>query len=244
MKIPGMVVALLVLTVGGARPAALVGQEMTVLTGLTESTVVGQVQILPGNSEVGATVDVPIPLPRTAASSPGTAYAAAMPSLAVGTHTFLPTGFRRSDALRGLPRDWEMAVFQFRLPIQSPGRPFVAKLMYVQPNLRKAVPFCSLSPQIPPSASKVTFVPGNGYTVELVSRTRQPAAVEEGMLTLQPVYGELVLVRRIAVPESPRVARGKKPAPRRIFVFPNPFKFLFPRRDKGPEAPGTQSILP
>ena len=245
MKIPHWILALLALAAVRLPAASIIGQDMTVVTGVTESTIVGQLMILPGPAEAGVFVEVPVPLPRALAATPGSAYAAAMPSLAVGPKNFTPRGYRRAKSPRGLPRDWELGVFQFHLPFQSPGRAFLGKVMYVQPNIRSAVPFFSLSPQIPLNASKITFLPGNSHSLELASKNSQPATLEDGMLSIRPVYGELILVRRIELKEPKRVVAEKKAAKRRHFVFPNPFKGLFPHREKKPEAPPSpQPILP
>jgi hypothetical protein len=246
MKAPHLVFLLLVLTAVRLPAASIIGQDMTVVTGVTESTVVGQLTILPGPAEPGVFLEIPVPLPRAAAATPASAYAAAMPSLVVGPRNFTPRGYRRAASPPGFPHDWELGVFQFHLPFQSAGRAFLGKVMYVQPHLRKTVPFFPLSPQIPIDSSKITFLPGNSHSLEQASRNSQPATLEDGMLIMRPVPGELILVRRIEVSEPTRVTQKKQPLKRTHSLFPNPFEGLFSRRNKNPEAPAPtpQSILP
>jgi hypothetical protein len=247
MKISRLAILLLALTAGRLPAAAIVGQEMTVMTGVTESTVVGVLQVALTEGESGATVEIPVPLPRAAAASFSMAYMTAQPSLAVGPRSFTPTGFRKTASVApGLPRDWETAIFQFRIPLQFTGRGFFGKLMYVQPQLGSATPFLSLSPHADVAASKITFLPGNSHSLELISRNSQPAALEEGMLTLRPVPGELILVRRQALPEPKRAAPEKKTVKRRHFAWQNPLDTLFPKlKKRNPAQPAQpKPILP
>ena len=238
MKIPGFLFWLLALAAGNAFAAQIVTQEVTVMTGLTESIVVGLLQVVPTPGESGALVAVPVLLPRTVASSPAAACAAAQPSLTVGPRNFPPTGYRNSglDA-PGLPSGWQAAVFLFQIPPQFSGRGFVGKLMYVQPQIKNVVPLYPLSTTAG-SASKVTFVPGNSHSLALTGRSSQPAVLEEGMLTLRPTNGELIFVQRLEVRERERAAETKKPSPRRKVVLPNPFEGLFRKREAPqPDAP-------
>lgn len=221
---------LLAVAVGNAPAAQIATQEVTVMTGISESIVVGLVQVVPAPGESGALVMVPVLLPRTVAATATAAYAAARPSLAVGPRNFTPTGYRDSGLeVRGLPIGWQAAVFLFQIPPQFAGRGFVGKLMYIQPQAKNVIPLFPLS-TMANSTSKVTFLPGNNHSLKLVSRTTQPAALKEGMLTLRPTVGELILVQRLENKERDQVVEKKKPLDRRHFVLPNPFDGLFRKK--------------
>lgn len=244
MKAAASLFCLLALTIGNTLAAEIAAQEFTVMTGITESTVVSQLQILPVAGETGALVTIPVLLPRATAAAPATAYAAAQPSLAIGPRSFVPTGFRiAGQSIPGLPSDWEIALFQFQIPPQFAGRGFIGKVMYVQPKIKDATPFLSLSSQAPLAASKITFLPGNNHTLGLLSRNSQPAALEDGMLSMRPVAGELILVGRSALPEPKRVAQEEKIPKKKYFGLKNPFDFLPKRKLPKPEAT-PQPILP
>lgn len=245
MKAPSLVFGLLALTVAAASAADIIAQEYSVMTGITESTVAGQLQIVPASGESGAFVEIPVLLPRQAAGALAIAYRAAQPSLAVGRLNFLPTGYRVADQkVRGLPRNWETGIFQFQIPAQFAQTGFVGKLMYVQPQIKDVTPFLSLASQAAPASSKITFLPGNNHSIGLISKNSEPAVLENGMLSLRPVNGELILVGRKALKEAKRVAEEKTQKSR--VVWKNPFEGLLFWRKKNPQPAATPppSILP
>lgn len=231
------IVGLLILLAAGAaapvRAAEIAAQEITVMTGQTESVVVGMLRIVSTPGESDATVTIPVLMPKAVAARAAVALAGAQPSLSVGAVLFRPSGFGDyTPTPRGLPRDWQAAVIQFRIPARIAGSGFTAKLMLVQPQFKNIVPYFPLLSPDAAAASKITFLPGNGSAVEMASRNTQPAALEDGMLTLRPTSRELILVRRLEMREPSRVAPEKKPAKKRIFFWTNPLKKLF-RQDKG-----------
>jgi len=245
MKAPYLVFCLLALTAAAASAAEIIAQEFSVMTGITESTVAGQLQIVPMSGEAGAFVEIPVLLPRPSARALATAYTAAQPSLAVGRMNFLPTGYRVTDQkVRGLPRNWQIGIFQFQIPPQFAQSGFVGKLMYVQPQIKDVTPFLSLASQAAPSSSKITFLPGNSHSIGLVSKNTEPPVLENGMLSLRPVNGELILVGRKALKE-PKRAATEKPKRSRI-IWKNPFENLpfWRKKDPQPAATPPPSILP
>lgn len=245
MKAPSLVFCVLAVTVAAASAADIIAQDFSVMTGITESTVAGQLQIVPSSGESGAFVEIPVLLPRQAAGTLATAYGAAQPSLAVGRLNFLPTGYRVAEQkVRGLPRGWEIGMFQFQIPSQYAQSGFIGKLMYVQPQIKDVTPFLSLSSQAAPSSSKITFLPGNSHSIGLISKNSEPAALENGMLSLRPVNGELILVGRKALKEPKRAAEAK-PQKSRV-IWKNPFENLpfWRKKDPQPAATPPPSILP
>lgn len=243
MRISCFLFWLLALAAGNAPGAQIVTQEITVVTGITESVVVGLLQVVPAPGESGALVAVPVLLPATFAGSAATAYAATQPTLALGPRSFTPTGYRNSGLnVPGVPSGWQAAVFLFQIPPQFAGRGFTGKLMYVQPQMKNVVPLFPLF-TLEGSASKVTFLPGNNHSLKLASRSSLAAVLEEGMLTLRPTNGELIFVQRLETKERPRVAETKKTSRRKHFILPNPFEGLFPKR-KTPPSDSPPPILP
>ena len=245
MKIPVLACGLLIVAATKAAASLVAVQEITVMTGVTEATVVGKVQVVPTPGEAGPSLAVSVLLPRSVTANFGTARTVAQPWLAAGGQTFRPTNFRISrEGMKGIPRDWQEVVFFFHLPPQFAGRAFVGNLMYIQPQIKNVVPFLPFSTPAA-SASKVTFLPGNDHALELVSRNSLPAVLDEGMLTLQPKDRELILVRRLKMQEPARVSTEKKP-PRRVhFLWEEALKGLFRRRAPAePPATPAPSILP
>jgi hypothetical protein len=242
MRTLGLVFWLLALATEFAPAAQVVTQEITVITGITESTIVGLLQVTPIAGESGASVAVPMLLPQSVAASPATSYAAAQPSLSIGSQSFTPTTFHNSGLeAPGTPRGWQAVVFQFQIPPQFAGRGFVGKLMYVQPQIKNVIPFFPLTTPAG-SASKVTFLPGNSHMIQLVSQNSQPAVLEDGMLTLQPRDRELILVRRIEVREKEAAVEEKKSRRGAHFVWKNPFNTSPKRKVEPTDTP--QPILP
>jgi hypothetical protein len=245
MKFLHPVFCLLALAAGTASAAEIIAQEFTVMTGLTESTVGGQLQIVPAAGESGAIVQIPVLLPRQAALNPATAYAATQPSLAVGPQNFLPVGFHiREERVRGLPRGWQVGIFQFQIPPEYARSGFIGKVMYVQPQNKDVTPFVSLASQAAPASSKITFLPGNSYSIGLLSKNTQPSTIENGMLSLRPVNEELILVGRKALKESRQLGDEKPQKSRTSWKNPLEGLLFWRKKTPQPEPAPPQPILP
>lgn len=223
-----LVVLILCCAVLPLRAASLLSQDITVMTGARDSMVVGRLDIVPSAPGTQDFVEVPVLLPKATAANFAAAYAATMPSLSVGPHSFHPIAITEGGGkpVPGLPRDWRWVSFYFQIPARFAGSGFTAKLMYMQPQIGDTVPFYPISP---PGGSKVRFMAGNGYSVEMLNTKARATVTEDGVPLLDR---QLILARRVEDRARRKEEKVKEEKyPKRMYFFRWQFwEFLIPRR--------------